>query len=321
MQLEQEREIDYSLYQQNLPQFYKATVNDFKKVSKSFVTFNLVFSLAITIELILFFSFLPLLTKSSWIAISIGSLIVTCFTYVILYFYFQARKPDHFLDLKNRLIQSCKIILSVPAGLSTHHLSIASTLNKLSSYLQDFEQNFYRIPSFLTPYTSWINAFSEFAYKEDVQMMQKILLEASIIEHMQQIKSTPTDLEVHASLGFTYVNLSKLLKKANLESEFNKIASLAIEEFTILSQYAPNDPWVHEQLANGYHDLNMFDEEIKEMEILQNLKSNDKEILYKLGILYFKKGLNAKGLKIYEDLLTSYAHKAEDLIQYYGQHH
>ena len=102
------------------------------------------------------------------------------------------------------------------------------------------------------------------------------------------------------------------------EKKFRMTAEKAIEEFKILSQYAPNDPWIHAQLAYSYHDLQMPLEEIQQYETIQKLNPDDKDNLYKLGVLYFQQGMNAKGLKVYEELKKAHYKKAENLIKHYG---
>ena len=174
------------------------------------------------------------------------------------------------------------------------------------------------MPKFLQFSAKNISQFSAYCYGEDVFNMKLLLLQAAIDEHLKQIRLTPTDLEVHASLANTYVALSKIYKGPFFEKKYRMTARLAMEEFCILSHYAPNDPWVHEQLAAGYHDLNMPEEEMREMETLLKLKSQDKEILYRLGALYFNQGMNAKGLQVYEELQKANFKKAEDLITSYG---
>ncbi len=146
---------------------------------------------------------------------------------------------------------------------------------------------------------------------------------AAIEEHLKQIRVTPTDLEVHASLATTYVLQSKIYRikgtrKEDLEERFRTSSRLAIEEFQILNHYAPNDPWVHSQLAIGYRDLDMPIEELREVETLLKLCPHDKETLFRLGKLYFCQGMNAKGLQIYEELKQSNFKKAEELIASYG---
>ena len=102
------------------------------------------------------------------------------------------------------------------------------------------------------------------------------------------------------------------------KQKFRSIAERAIEEFKILSDYAPEDPWVHAQLAYSYRDLQMPKEEIREYETILQLCPEDKETLFKLGKLYFEQGQNAKGLQVYETLKRSNYKNAENLIHFYG---
>ena len=309
-------------FQNHLPQYYRAILREFRRASHSFVSFNTLFFALFTAELVLFSVFLPFLSRSATLAFALGGLFLTCFSYFVLLFYFQAKKPEQLIHLRDQFLQSCRQSLSTPSGEVQHHLSIAAALTKLSSYLHDFEKSFYTPPQFLRPFSGLIARFSSYCYWEDVFKMKLVLLQAAVEEHLKQIRSTPTDLEVHASLASTYVSLSKVYQNNKnhllFEEKFRTAARLAIEEFCILCHYAPNDPWVHEQLAVGYRDLGMPAEEIREMETLLKLRPQDKEILFKLGTLYFSQGLNAKGLQIYEELKKANFKKAEDLIAAYG---
>ncbi|HSX10406.1 MAG TPA: hypothetical protein VLF94_01635 [Chlamydiales bacterium] len=317
-QLENDRAFDDAFFQHNLPQYYRAILREFRRVTHAFVSFNILFLALFASELFLFFFFLPFLNKSSIFAFALGGIFLTCFSYFVLLFYYQAKKPEQLLQLKNQFLQSCRQIMTLPVGEVQHHLSLAEALSKLSSYLHDFECNFYNVPKFLQPLSKYISRFSSYCYGEDVFQMKLLLLNAAVEEHLKQIRSTPTDLEVHASLANTYVALSKIYAAPLHEEKFQIMARLAIEEFCILSHYAPNDPWVHEQLAVGYRDLGMPEEELREVETLLKLRSQDKEILYRLGSLYFQQGMNAKGLQIYEELKRANFKKAEDLIGSYG---
>lgn len=310
MHLEKPEVLDHAFFQQNLPQCYRAILFGFKKISHSFVKFHLWFVAGFAIELCLFFSFLPWLLHTNLVALALGGFFLTGFSYFVLLFYYQAKKPEQFLELCQQFLNSCKQML--PPG--EHHLSVADALVKLAAYLQDFELHFYKTPKILTKFVSY-SAVRFF--KTDVFQMKLFLLEQAVKEHFKQIRLTPTDLEVHASLANTYVALSKVYKAAN-DLKYKDIVRLAIEEFSILSQYAPNDPWVHEQLATGYCDLEMPVDETREMEILLKLRVQDKEVLYRLGQLYFKQNLNAKGLQVYEELKKANFKKAEELISSYG---
>ena len=76
----------------------------------------------------------------------------------------------------------------------------------------------------------------------------------------------------------------------------------------------------HEQLAAGYKNLDLPEQEIAEIEILLKLKPQDKEILFRLGILCFQQGQNARGLQIYEELKQANYKKSSDLICFYGNY-
>jgi len=309
--LEKTESFDDAFFQQNLPQYYRSFLLGFRKVARSFIAFNLIYILLFVGELFLFFFFLPALTKSAMAAFALGALFLTCFSYVILLFYYQAKKPEQLIQLRDRFLTSCKQILMVPEGEAEHHLSLADALSKLAAYLQDAELTFCKMPKIIA-------RFSSYSFSADVVKMKLLLLQQAVDEHLKQVRITPTHLEVHASLAGTYVALSTVYRQMALEEKYRVSARLAIEEFSILSYYAPNDPWVHEQLALGYHDLGMPEEETREVETLLKLRSQDKDVLYRLGTLYFRQGMNAKGLQVYEELKRGNFKKAEDLIASYG---
>ena len=334
-QLDNDISQDDGYFQHTLPQYYRAVLKKFCKISRSFVHFNILFLAIFLSELTVFLFLLPLLNHSVIFILSLSALFLTFFSYLVLLFYFQARKPEQLFALKEEFVQSCRRILSTPSGMAEHHLSIAEALCRLSQYLHQFEWELYKIPPLFKFSTSFISRFSAYYYWGDVFNIKQLLLNAAVEEHLKQIRVTPTDLEVHASLASTYVAFSKLYRdpcqatdhprenrfrklQAAFEEKSNHYSRLAMEEFKILSHYAANDPWVHEQMAMGYRDLAIPEEEIKEVEILLKLRPQDKEILFRLGTLYFSQGLNAKGLQIYEELKRTNFKKAEDLISSYG---
>jgi hypothetical protein len=157
-----------------------------------------------------------------------------------------------------------------------------------------------------------------------------MLLISSINEHLDQIRNTPTDLEVHASLANIYSLLSLLYKEVKkkvfssrsskqiLEQKFLAAVNCTIEEFKILNDYAPNDPWVHSQLSSAYRSLCMYEEEKRENELILKLCPNDYNVLFRLGTLYFQLGQTAKGLQVYEDLKKAQYKRAEELLSSYG---
>ncbi len=316
---------DLSYFQYHLPQIYRSVLKDFRKIIQSFIRLHLVFSLLIIGELLLF---LPFATKLAIAAFALGGVFITLFSYVVLLFYYQTKKFDQLLHLKEQFLQSCRQHISVPAGEAQHHLSVAEALSKLASYLQDFELHFYKVPALLQPASPLLGRLSYLCYWKDVFKMKRLLLQAAVEEHLKQVRVTPTDLEVHVSLANAYIALSKLYrdaipqaaKQTQMFTESSRDAArLSVEELRILNHYAPNDPWVHEQLAMGYNRLDMPEEELIELETLLKLRPQDNEILFRLGVLSFQLGRNAKGLQIYQELMQSNFKKAEDLIASYGK--
>ena len=169
-----------------------------------------------------------------------------------------------------------------------------------------------------------------------IYFIQEKLMKASIDQHLSLIKKEPTSVEAHTSLANTYIALAKLYKEPkDLESiqaipflkaffvspemvERSKDATaLAIEELKILDDLAPNDPWVHAQLASCYHHLELSEKEMHEYERLAMLRPSDPDILFRLGLLYFGLGLRAKGLKTYQKLFELSPDRAGALIEKY----
>jgi len=319
-------EFNRDAFQEKLPQHYRVILSEFRKISRSFVYFNLVFLSLSAVEVFLFIFFLPFLNQSSLFSLSLAAFFLTLFSYPILLFYQQAKKPEQLNALLDRFLTSCKTTLGLPAGVAQHHLSVAETLLKLSQYLTDYESLLIKTPTFFKPLARITARISGYCYWHDVFRFKQLLLHAAIHEHLEQIRLTPTDLEVHASLGNAYVALSQIYKHplyekyaAAFEEKFQAAARLAIEEFQILSHYAPNDPWIHEQLAAGFRELGMHAEQIRETEALSKLRPQDREVLFSLGSLYFQQGLNAKGLQVYEELKKANFKKADSLISSYGK--
>jgi tetratricopeptide (TPR) repeat protein len=176
---------------------------------------------------------------------------------------------------------------------------------------------------------------SHFFYEDDVFKMKEIFYYAAIEEHVEQIRFTPIDLEVHASLANCYVSLARVYlnakqiidnkgkrKKRRYENYFEQkfqLSSLrAIEELNIINDYAPNDPWVHAQLAQCYHSLEMKKNEAQEYEKILEISGKDQEVKFRLAKIYFQMGKNAKALKIYEKLRLKRYKNADSLLNYYN---
>jgi len=312
-------------WQFNQDGFYKnvesncsAGIKQFKKIVRSYVFFHLFFLGLLTAEIGAFFFFLTLLFQTSLIAFSLAAILLTGFAYLILLFYFQTKKPEQFLQLRNFFMLLCKKGLPKNIMRSEYHLSLANAAYRFANQLSKEEKKIDPLPKSAHSLNLVMRKVNHLCYKKDIKRMKEVLYLVSISEHIQLIKNAPTNLEAHASLANAYVALSRLYKaQGNAEEKFKTATEKAIQEFKIIDHYSPNDPWVHAQLASCYHDLKMFKEEIGQYEHILTLCPEDKQILFRLGILCFQQGENARGLQIYEQLKDMQFSRADELIDFY----
>jgi tetratricopeptide (TPR) repeat protein len=270
-------------------------------------------------------------------AFTLAIFFMTLFSYFVLKLYFQAKKPEQLMELCEEYLEKCKEKIHYQEGIPEHHIALAQAAQKFAAALHDKEYSYYSPPFFLRSLASSMEKFSCFCHWKDLHKMKELLLTTAVEEHIKVVKCEPVNLEVHAALANAYVMLSSLYADPrkyldydeeryipqerfsdSMQTKFRATAKRAIEEFKILNDYAPDDPWVHVQLAYSYHDLQMPEEEIREYETVFQLRPDDKDTLFKLGMLYFQQGENAKGLRIYELLKRTHYKKAESLIKFYG---
>ncbi len=320
-----------SFFNKQAQKNYKSTIFQFKKITKNVSSIKLTFLSALLGEVVFALFFIAIRPKSSVIAIALGAIVLTIFSYFVLLFYFGAKKPEQINELKERFVSACKQAISTPSGMAEHHLSLGGALMKLSFYLHGLEYTYYTAPWKGNIFKYLFERISVYFHHEDVLKMQEICLFSAIEEHITQIKATPTDLEVHVSLAHAYVQLAKIymedkcskrgfFKKNDeyYQKKFEFASNMAIEEFNILKEFAPNDPWIHAQLAQCFHSLKLFEEEAKEYEAMLELSPSDKEVLFRLGKIYFELGRNAGGLQVYENMKSSGYKRADELVSYYS---
>jgi len=329
--------IDNEYYNEEIHKMVLSILPRFDRMVKSYFYFNVIFFSLIVAEVILLILCFSYLIQATILAFSLAALFLTIFSFFILRIYFQARKPEVFEDFQLRYSRGCKNMIQYREGIPEHYVAMANAYSKLAALLKDREYTYFVPPKWLRSVVLSIEKFSSWFFWEDVFGMREHLLQCAVEEHVKLVKCEPTSLDIHAALANAYVMLSSLYldprKMDNydsdrwipqskytedLEEKFRVTSQKAIEEFKILNDYAPNDPWVHTQLAYSYHDLQMPKEEIDQYETILKLRSDDKETLFKLGCLYFQQGRNADGLRIYEQLKQSNFKKAEQLITHYG---
>jgi hypothetical protein len=308
----------------------------FKQVTRHYGMFHITFLTLGVAELFAFLVFFPFFAKSALIAFALAALLLTGFSYFILLFYFQAKKPQQFIDLKDDFLASCEGLFPYNASAAHKHLSEAEVAQRFAATLSEIELNMYRPPWHVEGFTPLLEKFSQWLHWKDIHMMKETLLLSSIEKLIQVVKVHPCQVDIHARLASAYTALCMTYldpRKHNSEMEnrwvssdysapemlhkFRLAAERAIEELTIIDIYAPGELWVHGELANLYHLLEQPEKEVLEYETMRIIQPEDRTILLNLGILYFRQGHNAKGLKVYDELKNSGDPKAEELIAHY----
>jgi tetratricopeptide (TPR) repeat protein len=304
------------------------------RIVKWHLAFHLFFILFGFVEATLLTIFFAYLAQSFLLAFSLSGMVLTLFSYFILRLYLKSAKISQFKKVKSSFSAICKQLIHYQEGVAEHHIILSNALSKWATALQNWEYTYFKPPKWLDFLAPTMERWSFYCFFEDVLAMRELLLKAAIEEHIHLVKCEPTSLDIHAALANAYIMLSGIYRKNSsdeearwfssqrkseeMEKKFRETAERAIEEFKILSDYAPDDAWVHLQLAYSYHDLQMPEEEMSAYETILTLRPNDHETLFKLGILYFQQGYNAKGLRIYEKLKLTHYLQAENLIEYYG---
>ena len=288
-----------------------------------FVRLNILFIFALVIELLALIIFIPFFVKSALLAFIVALFFLTIFSYFILRQYLESQKLSYFETLVENLPTMAP-------------LEMARLCTRMAHKLYQREYKYYVPPRLFNFLSLFFERLSAWIHWHDVHLMRELLLQRAVDEHLQLVKEEPTNPDAHALLANAYVMLSGLYVDPRtleykdterwipeekygkkMREEFQKTAQKAVEEFKILKEYAPNDPWIYMQLAYSYRDLQMPEEEKEAYRCILNLRPDDYEAQFKLGTLYFKRGENARGLKVFEELKKANYAKADELLFLY----
>lgn len=310
-------------------------VKSFAAINRGHVLFHSFFIFALSVGLIVFGLLFSKFLQSMAMALWLAGIFLTVFTYLVLLFYLQGRRPERLMQLRDEFIEVAQSSIPFEPGTLEYHCCITNAIVHFVGQL--------RIPSVEN---RWILTSETLAYLvgkfliwtrwQDLLKLKEMLLLTSIQEHIRLIKKEPADLEAHSSLANNYVSLATLYQdprklalnqqllwtppeyeSPEMRKKFEMALERALEEYHIIDAYAPSDPWVHAQRAALYKELDQPDAEQKEYEQILKLDPQNAEILFRLGKLYFRKGENAHGLKIYDQLQHLNDEKAQELIAYY----
>lgn len=311
-------------------------ISNFDQIIRKYVLYHIGFFILGFSQIILFFYYFNILSQMALISIALSGFLLTVFLYFILRTYWQTIKAQQILKIKIDFVDEMKLLLGYQEDLPEYHIAMANTLCRLSENMIGKEYTYYLPPAWLTFSTNFFEKLSFWGHWKDCHQLKEIALSAAVEEQIKHVKCEPTNPDAHTSLANTYILLTGLYalshcqeedggllgpsknEREEMKQKFRIAAERAIEELKILSNFAPNDPWIHEQLAYSYRDLQMPAEEIQEYELILRLMPNNAEIIYKLGVLYFEQGKNSLGLHLYEQLKHTHYKKAHSLIAHYG---
>lgn len=313
-------------------------VRSFAAINRGHVLFHSIFIIALSAGLIVFGLLFSRFLQSIAMALWLAGIFLTVFTYMVLLFYLQGRRPERLMQLRDEFISSVQRTIPYDPETLEYHSCITEAIVHLISQLRiPNAEN--RLVLASQTLTYLVDKFYIWTRWKDLLKFKEMLLLASIQEHIRLIKREPSDLEAHCLLANNYISLAtlyqdpkKLAQNPNLtwtppeyESElmrkkFEMALERALEEYTIIDAYAPNDPWVHAQRATLFKELGRPDFEQSEYEQILKLDPRNGEILYRLGRLYFRKGENARALKIYDELRTIDGEKGQELIALYNSY-
>jgi len=325
-----------TLFQQEIEKQTHLGIETFKAITRQYAVFHICFFVIACLQLFAFSLFFSFLTKSTILAFSLAGILLTGFAYFVLLFYLQAKKPEQLLAIRHSFLEECQQALPFEPGKPQFHFFLGSALSHLLNQLHRQEYTYYPLPSGFKTLAPLMQKFSAWCHWKDLHQMKEFLLHMMIKEHIELVKIAPTDLEAHSGLANSYKLLlqhyqdpriaypeidhlwiSTEYQSHDMRQKFERACSRAIQEYKILNDYSPNEPWVHAQLASIFHALNLAQEETREYEAISQICPEDPDILFRLGVLYFEQGLNAKALRLYEQLKEMPNGKAEELLSYY----
>ena len=107
----------------------------FEKLSSFHLVFHFSCLTLLSLQTLAFVYLLVMNTRSPYVAALLFSGILTLFSYLILLFYYQAKKPQDFQDLRRFFIQACRKEIAESRPNQEEHLFLAKAAESLTSKL------------------------------------------------------------------------------------------------------------------------------------------------------------------------------------------
>lgn len=337
-------ELIHEAFNERYQSICEIVLSQFDREVRLMVRLQLAFLAVLGLELIAATCLFVWLGPSTPFALSLAAIFLTTFASFTVLIYLSTARSSRLIDLRDRLISSCRQHLGYEEGKLSHHLTLAEMASRLAMEMAEREYGYLPLGSWLKFLRPYFESFSAWKHWKDVHDFRKMLLESAIEESLSLVRCDPLNIEVHANLANAYVLMASLFSDPRrsesfaldeleapmrwlpaerlsqaMQEHFRHFCAQAVEEFKIISDFAPDDPWVHAQLAYSYHDLKMPLEEIRSYEALLELCPQDDDARFRLGLLYFQQGKNALGLQMYSILRQNTYPKAHLLISFYGR--
>src|SRR5579862_8618797 len=96
----EKRSFNPRLFEEKIEEYSQNALYHFKKTIRFYSIFHICSGAFVVTEIFCILLFFSFLSKSYFMALSIASLVLTAFAYLVLLFYFQAKKPQQFIELQ-----------------------------------------------------------------------------------------------------------------------------------------------------------------------------------------------------------------------------
>lgn len=311
-------------------------IKKFKSILHQSAFLHLSFSLFILVQFIVSVALFLTDFGSIYTPASFAILFLAITSYMLIAFYQKNRKLDAIETISREFRHYCSIQLSQKIESSEKlHLAIAECMRDLSEALHTQELFYLTIHPFKFSKNHIISHFLYFHYG-DILYLQEKLLDISLNQHSFVLADCACNLEFHNSLSKTYATLaacyktpkgkhlekafhySNIAKKGELSTFFEKYYTLAVEELKIVCDLSNNESWTILDLATLYARFGNSEKEMEQYELLIDRIQDDKEIIYRLGVLYFMHYKTSHGLKMYNLLRKLDALYAKNLLAHYN---
>ncbi|MGR3973820.1 MAG: hypothetical protein QRY72_04555 [Candidatus Rhabdochlamydia sp.] len=311
------------------------TLQDLYRLIRRYLIFHTVFIVLIALQLLSLLFLIPLMAQNIAAAVVIATTFLTLFTYLVLRFYFQSRKVEQLLEIKNQFIQSAEGVQLRSSQEQLWSLDQLSPIYHLIHSLHYTLSDELIIPSWVQITLPGMKQLTHWCLWEDAQWMKETLHRHALDTLLQWVKQYPLDLELHKTFATAYMAcyaiyqipktesiLLPLIKRqyelSDMKEKMETLARLALEELNILLHHNPHHEWALTQLATIYGDLNWKEKEKSTYELLLSLENKNINTLYSLGLLCFELGDIAQGLSLYQQLQEANDPRAHELITHYG---